>query len=243
MILQLLVLTAVVIFMLEKKFLISETRGATLSHYEDVSGMDKVLLLVDDFEGLTTDGQTKGSDSLLKTSGFFDYGSIKVALDMEKVDKNPLASKTALVARWNPSEPYGGWGKGVGANIELNAMTDYLNFRVYNPASNGMDEILKVMLQEDDDENGVLDESKDDKWIHRVTIPAKDQWQTISIPLKDFIHEGEGGDKTFNVTRKGGLHNIIFNFEQPDKYTKDHVWYFDFICFSNEKMNDNMNLK
>src|SRR5688572_7350857 len=169
MILQMLVLTAVVIFFLEKKFLVYETRGATLSHYEDVSGMDKVLLLVDDFEGLSEPGANVKTDSILKTSGFFDYGSAKISLDHERVDKNPLASKTALAVKWNSTDPYGGWGKGVGANIELNTLTDYLNFRVFVPASLGRDEILKVMLQEDDDENGILDETKDDKWITRVT--------------------------------------------------------------------------
>jgi hypothetical protein len=243
MILQMLFLTAVVIFFLEKKFLVYETRGATLSHYEDVSGTEKVLLLIDDFEGLSTPGSTVKTDSLLKTSGFFDYGSAKISLDHERVDKNPLASETALMVRWQPGEMYGGWGKGVGANIELNALTDYLNFRVLVPSTNGIDEQFKIMLQEDDDENGVLDETKDDKWITRVTVPVKDQWQTVSIPLKDFTHEGDGGDHNFNVTRKGGLHNIIFVFEQPDKYTKDHKWYFDFICFSNDKMTENLNLK
>src|SRR5690349_24507026 len=111
MILQLLVLTAVVIFLLEKKFLVYESRGATLSHYEDVSGMDKVLLLVDDFEGLVDAGTGVKADSVLQTSGFFSYGSAKISLDNEHVDKNPLASKTALVVHWNPSDPYGGWGK------------------------------------------------------------------------------------------------------------------------------------
>src|SRR4051812_22071226 len=119
MILQMLVLTAVGIFFFEKKIFFFENRGATLNHYEDVSGMDKVLLLVDDFEGLSKPEEKAATDSVLKTSGFFAYGSAKVSLDHEKVDKNPLASKTALMVKWVPSDPYGGWGKGVGANIEL----------------------------------------------------------------------------------------------------------------------------
>src|SRR4051812_19096291 len=220
MILQMLVFTAVVIFLLEKKFLIYESRGATLSHYEDLNGMEDVLLLVDDFEGLP-EGKNVKSDSLLKASSFFDYGSAKIFLDHEKVDKNPLASKTSLMVKWVPSEPYGGFGKGVGANIVLNQLTDFLNFRVYVPTQNGTDEILKVMIWEDDDDNGILNEQIDERWGARVTIPAKDQWQLISIPLKDFVAESPSGDKQFNVTRKGGLHSLIFHFEQPDKYTAD----------------------
>jgi hypothetical protein len=243
MILQLLVLTAVVIFLLEKKFLVYETRGATLSHYEDVNGTENVLLLVEDFEGLSVKGSNVKSDSLLKANGFFDYGSAKIGLNHDKVDKNPLASETAMMVSWNGTDGFGGWGKGVGANIELNPLTDHLNFRILVPTANGSDENLKIILQEDDDDNGVLDETKDDKWIHYVTVPMKDQWQLISIPLKDFTHEGDYGDKVFNVTRKGGLHNVVFTLNQPEKYTKDHKWYFDFICFSNEKMDDNLNLK
>ena len=67
MILQLLVLTAVIIFLIEKKFLVSESRGSTLSHYSDFAGISDVVLLVEDFEGF--DRNLK-SDSLLQTSGF-----------------------------------------------------------------------------------------------------------------------------------------------------------------------------
>src|SRR4051812_20172791 len=153
MILQLLVLTAVVIFLLEKKFLVYESRGATLSHYEDVNGTEKVLLLVDDFEGFNANGAVI-TDSTLKKNGFFDYGSAKISLTKNKVDNNPLASKTALELSWTGKDPYGGWGKGVGANIELDPLSDYLNFRVLVPASNGFDEVFKIMMQEDDNGNG-----------------------------------------------------------------------------------------
>jgi hypothetical protein len=242
-ILQMLVITAVVVFLIERKFLVIESRGATLSHYEDVSGMDKVMLLVEDFEGLSRPDSVLKGDSLLNTIGFFSYGSAKIAIDHENVDKNPLASETALKLEWNATEAYGGWGRGVGANIELNPLTDFVNFRMLVPKSNGHDEVLKIIMEEDDNENGALDPDMDDKWTNRITVPAKDEWQIVSVPLKDFIDENEGGNHKFDVNRKGGLHNIIFNLEQPDKYTANHRWYFDFICFSTEKMNDNLNLK
>lgn len=242
-ILQMLVLTAVVIFLVEQKFLVVEARGATLSHYEHVSGMEKVLLLVEDFEGLSRPDSVLRGDSLLKTIGFFSYGSARISLDHSQVDKNPLASKTALMVQWIPSESYGGWGRGVGANIELDPLTDYINFRIMVPKSNGHDDVLKIIMEEDDNENGILDPDRDDKWSATVNVHALDQWQTISIPLKDFVDENEAGDHIFNVTRKGGLHNIIFNFEQPGIYANNHRWYFDFICFSNDKMTENLDLK
>jgi hypothetical protein len=242
-ILQMLVLTAVVIFLVERKFLVTESRGATLSNYEDVSGMDRVLLLVEDFEGLSRPDSVVLGDSLLKMNGFFSFGSAGISLDHARVDKNPLASKTALKVQWTATEGYGGWGRGVGANVELDAETDYLNFRCYNPKSNGNDEVLKVILEEDDNDNGKLEKEIDDVWATTAIIPAKDEWQIVSLPLKDFTDDNPGGDHILNVTRKGGLHNVIFVFGQPDKYTREHSWYFDFVCFSNEKMIDNMNLK
>jgi hypothetical protein len=238
MILQLLVLSAVIIFLIEKKFLVSESRGSTLSHYRDFAGISDVVLLVEDFEGF--DRNLK-SDSLLQTSGFFSYGSIKVDLDTDRVDNNLLASATALKASWSPAEPYGGWGKGVGANIELNTQTDFLNFRILLPEGPLEGDQIKVMLQEDDDENGVLDEKKDDKWAYVFRIKPSPKWQTLSVALTDFVHEGAGGDGIFNVTRKGGLHNLIFNFERPDVYTPGYCWYFDFICFSKGKLTTNLN--
>jgi len=238
MILHLLVFTAVTIFLLEKKFLVSEGRGATLSHYSDFAGISDVILLVEDFEGFDTG---LNSDSVLKASGFFEYGSIKINLDRSHVDKNPLAAASAIKAVWNPSDPFGGWGKGVGANIELNPQSAFVSFRVLLPEQGLEEDAIRVMLQEDDDEDGVLNEKKDDKWGCLVKIKPSEEWQTISLSLKDFVHEGEGGDGVFNVDRKGGLHNIIFNFERPDQYSEGFTWYFDFICFTNGKLNTNHN--
>ena len=215
--------------MLEKKFLVSELRGETLSNYGQIKWFDKINLLVDDFEGL------RDSTSLQKAS-FFSYGSIKIASDTLQNDKSILASNSCLKIVWNNTEKFGGWGKGVGKNIDINTATDHLNFRIYVPKSNGNDEVIKIMLEEDDNYNGALDKDKDDSWFYRVNVPANDKWQFISIPLKDFADENPGGDGVLNISRKGGLHTIIFSFEQVEKYTTNHKWYFDFICFTNEKV-------
>lgn len=239
-ILQMLVLTAVIVFMIEKKFLINEVRGATLSNYQDMNDVDKIILLMEDFEGLSKPEAKVQGDSILKSNGFFSFGSTQIELDHDHVDKNPLASKTALKINWLSTEGYGGWGKGVGANIELDTLSDYLSFRIYVPVSNGPEEKIKIVLEEDDNENGKLEKEADDTFSTHVTIQSADKWQIISVPLKDFKDENPGGDHLLNVTRKGGLHNVIFVFEQPDKYTPNHHWYFDFLCFTNEKMTDNV---
>lgn len=236
-ILQMLVITALGIFFLEQNFLIVEARGATISHYR-FSEADKVILLIEDFEGL----ESKNPDSLMKTAGFFNFGSAVINLDHKQVDKNLLASKTALHAKWNSTEKYGGWGKGVGANINLDPETDYVNFRFFLPVSNGND-VIKIIMEEDDNENGKLEAEADDKWSSTVKVTAKNEWQLVSVSLKDFKDENPGGDAVFNVSRKGGLHNIIFTFEDPARYSNEHNWYFDFICLSSGKLTDTQALK
>lgn len=241
-ILQMLVASAVIIFMIEKKMLLVESRGATLSHYEGSDNIDKIILLVEDFEGLSRPDSVVKGDSLLKTVGFFSFGNSHFEMDHKQVDKDPIASKSALKVTWSGTEMYGGWGRGIGANIELDTLTDYLSFRIYVPKSNGFDEKLKVVLEEDDNENGILEKEADDTFASHIVVKPSDNWQLISIPLKEFKDENTGGDQALNVTRKGGLHNVIFIFEQPDKYTPDHRWYFDFICFTNEKLTESKSL-
>lgn len=232
MILLALVMTAVLAFKAERRFLIRENRGSTISQYEAVNETDNIMLLIEDFEGLNCPDTCFKSDSVLKTNGFFTFGSAKIAIDRSRVDHDPMASKSDLLVEWQGTEKFGGWGKGVGANIELDPLTDYLNFRVYLPECNGKEERIKVLLGEDDNEDAIFEEDQDDIWGCKVTISAKDGWQLISIPLKDFTDENAGGDGIFNVTRRGGLHTITFVLDQPDKYVQGERWYFDFINIS-----------
>jgi len=227
-----LVCAVVVIFFLEKKFLVRELRGETLSQYQKIKWIAKVLMLLDDFEGLKKDSAS------IAHEGFFSFGSGKIALDTMQNDGNPLASKTSMKLQWNKTTEYGGWGKGVGRNFDINTLTDYLNFRVYVPKSNGDNETIKIILEEDDNSNGILEKEKDDSWFFKLNVAAKDEWQFISIPLKDFLDDNAGGDNLLNITRKGGLHTIVFSFEQTEKFTTDHKWYFDFVCFTNGKVQE-----
>ena len=83
-----LVMTALFIFGMEKKFLFIEKRGSALSHYEDkITWADKILLLIDDFEGLTK------VDSLKKES-FFTFGSTRISVDTIQIDGNAISSKS-----------------------------------------------------------------------------------------------------------------------------------------------------
>ncbi|MES2590693.1 MAG: hypothetical protein V4608_02325 [Bacteroidota bacterium] len=218
------------IFLTEKKFLSAQPRGGILTNYENIIWIDQILLLVEDFEGIDTTGKALADEK------FFNYGGISIMLDTSKIDESLIASKTALKVQWNGTDTYGGWGKGIGSNLELNPTSDFVNFRVLIPTKNGKSDLLKLIIEEDDNDNGILEKEKDDTWAYKMTITSKDQWQMISIPLKNFYDENSGGDHLFNVTRKGGIHTLIFSFEQPDRYTRDHTWFFDFISFSKYKL-------
>jgi hypothetical protein len=225
-------LTALLVFCIERNFLVAEIRGETLSNYSNISWIDQIVLLIDDFEGLRSDSVS------VQKAGFFGYGRMKISLDSVHVDQNLAASKTCLKIDWSGKDSYAGWGKGVGKNVDINTYTDYLNFRVLVPMGTSKEETLLVRLEEDDNSNGVLDETNDDSWGYRLKIKPQDKWQLISIPLTDFTDGNVGGDSLLNITRKGGLHTIIFSFEQVEKYTSEHNWYFDFICFTKGKIKD-----
>ena len=225
-----LVLTSFIVFCAEMKFLVPSPRGSSMENYKDIEFADKIILLVEDFEGLDT---TKIN---LKRENFFDYGSAKISVDEAVVDNNVLSSKAALKVKWTGSDAYGGWGKGIGANVDLDTATDYLNFRIYVPKDTLGAETIRIILEEDDDDDGKLQKDKDDAWYYEVNIADKGKWKMVSIPLRDFKDDNGGGDHKFNVNKKGGLHTIIFGFQHPEKYAVNQAWYFDFICFTHGKL-------
>jgi hypothetical protein len=230
LILLYLVLTTVILFFAERKLLVAQPRGSETSAYENLPWKDKIILLVEDFEKLNNDTAT------LHNANFFSYGSILLGIDHNKVDNTMLASGSDLKIAWKGGkENYGGWGKGVGANIDLEEKKDYLTFRFYNPKNNGSD-FLKIIIQEDDNDDGIYQADKDDEWIYKEHVTGKDEWQLISIPLKAFWDNNKGGDGKFNVTKKGGIHNIAFAFEPNERYYAGRLWYFDFICITSEKI-------
>lgn len=231
-ILVILLFCVVIIFILERKLLIKEMRGATISKYVNVGWTDNITLLVDDFEGL------QGDSASLYNEGFFSYGSLKMETNTSQSDNSFLASKTVLKLEWNGKENYGGWGKGIGKNMDMNTETDYLNFRIYIPKTNAYTESFSIRFEEDDNNDGILQQDKDDSWAYKLTIAGTDSWHFISIPLKDFSDANAGGDSLLNISRKGGLHTLTFAFDNVEKYTAKQKWYFDFICFTNEKVTD-----
>jgi hypothetical protein len=224
-----LVLTVATVFGMEKKFLVREARGETISHYT-MKWTDDIILLVDDFEGL------KGDSVSIQQASFFKYGNTQISLDSTKIENDPIGYKNCLKVDWDGNYDYGGWGKGVGKNFDLNAETDLLNFRIFVPKKNGDKDVFKILIEEDDNHNAILEKDKDDSWYYKLNVIGTDSWQFISIPLKEFKDDNPEGDGELNITRQGGLHTILFTQDHVEKDKVKHQWYFDFICFSNSKI-------
>lgn len=230
--LSVLLIVVALIFSIEKKFLVRELRGESISKYESIKWVDQVALLIDDFEGLT-------DTTSLKNASFFGYGNAHISIDSTKNDKNTIASKNCVKVQWGGAYNYGGWGKGVGKNVELNTAKDHFNFRVFVPKTNADTTILKLMLEEDDNFNGTLDTDKDDSWFYKIPLYSTGKWEMVSIPLKDFTDNNpDAGDGILNISRKSGLHTVIIAFENVERFTPEHKWYFDFICFTKEKISE-----
>jgi hypothetical protein len=185
----------------------------------------QLKFLVDDFEGM---GEGDGD---LKENGFFTFGTVSSRVERSG-DNHGYSGKRAFRVTRSGRQEYGGWGKGVGLNIGLDADTDHLNFYVLTDKKNGPVK-WRIEIQEDDDFDHIFKKERDDVWEHHITLAARGEWEFVSIPLKAFKDANPGGDGDFNVGQYGGrLFVLLFSLPDADKLPANMGWTFDFICFS-----------
>ncbi len=187
--------------------------------------------VVEDFEGFS-DGTSD-----LKANGVFTYGNIKANIDYQAEIQKAYSGERFLRLYKEGKTNFGGWGKGLTVNVELDAAKDYLNFYVTaGPNANDSDTIT-IELQEDDNEDNVYTKEQDDSWTCLQKITGKNSWQLISIPLNKFKDSNKGGDGVFNINYKQGkLLSIIITFMGGERLKTGQSWSFDFICFSEGKL-------
>jgi hypothetical protein len=186
----------------------------------------QLKFLVEDFEGMSD----VASD--IKANGVFTYGSIKADID-SKMNGKIYSGKRCIRLAKEGKKSYGGWGIGIGLNVQLNADTDYLNF--YLHANDTC--TLRIELEEDDNGDNVFEKERDDVWVYFQKVETKNAWQLISIPLNKFVDDNKEGDGIFNVSYKDGkLFSLIFGFEDAARMTAATSWSFDFICFTKGKL-------
>ncbi|MGZ3883295.1 MAG: glycoside hydrolase family 26 protein [Bacteroidia bacterium] len=207
-----------------------KTFFATVGLFTGITSAPAQLkFLIDDFEGLT-EGMSD-----LKKNGIFTFGNIEASIDTKMPVQKNYSGMRCIFLEKKGKAAYGGWGKGVGLNMELNAATDHLNFYVFSPSENGPT-TLKIELQEDDNGDTNYNKDTDDSWIWHQTIESKNKWELISVPLTQFKDDNPGGDGVFNVSYKDGrLNCVIMSFSSADP-AKYKSWAFDFICFSKGKL-------
>jgi hypothetical protein len=190
----------------------------------------QLKFLVEDFEGL------KEGTSELSQNGIFTYGNLNAEIENKMTTMKAYSGKRSIVISKNGKMEFGGWGKGLSINVELNPAEDHFNFYVYLPASNGSCTI-RVELQDDDNADNNFKKEVDDTWAFDQKLEAKNNWELISIPLSKFKDSNPGGDGTFNISyRQGKLFGFMISFLEPKKLKDKQSWYFDFICFSKGKL-------
>lgn len=182
-----------------------------------------------DFDGLNT-GQTDLPDG--------DYSNNDLNY---QVIPNPLGNSDMLGDRvlelnlnWT-SAASGEFGKGTSRFYELDVFADYINFYIYNPSSNTAEANAEIIIIEDDDKNNIPDPAKDDIWKKDITVVRKNEWQLISLPLKDFIDDNIGGNGLFDAAYTNGagmVFQVSIKFKQVNFNSSSEIYYIDMICFS-----------
>jgi len=195
------------------------------------SSYAQLKFIIEDFEGFC-DGSSD-----LKANGVFTFGKVKASVNSKIHGEHPVANyrdyagERAIKIEYYGKFEYGGWGKGLGLNIELDQENDNLNF--YVNQIEGTPVNLKIEIQEDDNSNNSFQKENDDVWVCTEIIGAKSGWQIMSLPLKKFQDSNPGGDGVFNTGYKHGkIFSVVFSFAEPTKLVKKQIFYFDFISFS-----------
>jgi len=190
----------------------------------------QLKFVVEDFEGFS-DGATD-----LKANGVFTFGDVTASVVQGKTLGQSYSGQRCIELNKSGNMKYGGWGKGIGLNIDLDPDQDYLNFYVFQPISNGWNTV-KIEIQEDDNGDNIYEKDQDDSWIYLQNLVGKNSWELISIPLNKFKDNNRGGDGLFNVNYKEGkLFCLIFSFLDSSGTKKVSTWNFDFVCFSKGKL-------
>lgn len=196
----------------------------------NLSSTAQLKYIIDDFEGLAY------GSSDIKPNGIFSYGNIKMKIEPTSSPYEYLGDRFIQLTK-DKTVHYGGWGKGVTANVMLDASTDFLNVYVLHNSERDTT-TMKIEMQDDDNGNAVFEKSKDDEWCHLELIRSNTAWQLISIPLSHFKDVNKGGDGAFNINYKEGklLTFHIGFFTDMKSPLPPQIWGMDMICFSKGKL-------
>lgn len=189
-----------------------------------ISCFAQLKYIIEDFEGFAQ-GQTQ-----LQREGLFSYGNIKISAGEEMSLHKGYSGDKAFVVKVEGKEKFGGWGKGLTANVELDQGKDHFNLYLLNPGKDIFQ--FKVLLQDDDNGDSKFDQNTDDVWEFTFNALPKRDWQLLTMPLKEFKDGNAAGDGSFNISYKHGKLLTVLLTNQDEKEPDTGVLYFDFLCFS-----------
>ncbi len=146
-----------------------------------------------------------------------------------------FGGKECLKVTWQGKESYGGWGKGLGLPIELEQKKNYLNITLANTSPEAI--TLQLILQEDDNKDGVFREEDDDAWTSSIRVEPSAGWQLFSVPLAAFTDQNKGGDGVFNVSpTEGSLLAFMINFPDLSGKANTWNWYVNEVSLSDQEL-------
>ncbi len=209
------------------KGLLAGTCLGILGVFYSSTCLGQVKAQIENFEGYH-EGQKD-----LNAGALFIYGSI--VSTVSTVQGPATGKEKSLQVSWSGKDTYGGWGKGLGMELTLNPAEDHFNILV--KSSSLMPVTLQLILQEDDNGDGIFNEAHDDAWMHEIKIEASAPWQIFSLPLSAFKKSNTGGDGYFNVNAKEGrLLAFVVNYPNLNDSNSTGNWYFKGISLSKGKI-------
>jgi len=179
------------------------------------------------------DGQDINQNNL--PEGDYSFGDLTYNISTDPLTPNDMLGDRVLKLNLNWNSGFGSFGRGISRYIEFNPEADLFNFYFFNPATNGQDAIVDVILADDDNQSNIFEFAGDDVWKKNLVIPGSQGWQLISVPLKDFIDSNPGGNGVFDMAfsqNKGMLLLAEFRFTANITGVKNPVFYIDMINFS-----------
>jgi hypothetical protein len=185
----------------------------------------QLKFLVEDFEGMNP------GSSEISANGLFTFGAVQAEVDQKYTTGQTYSGARAIRIRTSGKGEFGGWGKGVGLNMQLDQSRDVFSFYMWQ--ERGKRCTFRIELHEDDDGDNAFNKDRDDIWSYTVTAEGKGAWELLSLPLLRFRDANQAGDGTFNVSYKEGkLFVFLVSFDNMKQIEAGRELYFDFICFS-----------
>lgn len=225
-ILGIFVLSAMLIILAETKILVKPAAAGVITGNGKKETPGQIKKVLETFESMR-DGQDNFENDHL-----FLYGSTKIKVTSENTKGKGYSGARAVKATWTGTDNFGGWGKGIPA-IKVDFERDRFNFFVICPKNDSGQDHIRVVFQDDDNNDTKFEDDQDDAWTCTATVKASGNWEMVSIPFKSFQDSNAGGNSKKDLGEgQTSLITFMFEFPDQDKYKPGMTWYFDHVSIT-----------